>query len=397
MSEVPKWLSMDIDEARERVLNPRNRETVMRVLAALDQWRTMSVQQLEALTDISGFAKGDVSLLSAMWNAGLLEICVLGAAFRKGPRDRDGILLRPTKKTVMHTEFAETLSYAEWVSMTAGLDLDADRQYARHNILAAEFALRISEFGNVGMVLGEKLSSMAMLAYSGVGADVPSSGAAGSSDLTLIRPDGLRIAVEVTATVSGGWFYDKVEKLVRTLHRRPLAETGLCVLFVVAPRRDETEAHPRQVMKKVKRDVQKAVQAYPGHALDPTAARVGVVSWTDLFPAEGEAAPDFGMLPVERPVGAGYIGNADDESVWVRSHFLNPQSVPFSPHDTRKMTAVFGNGAGLRGVPHVFRRKPSWKLMSDLVSKRAGLLHLVGGGRQRGGVKAPGIPERMLF
>ncbi|MGI0522147.1 hypothetical protein ABY45_16370 [Microbacterium maritypicum] len=302
-SPHPPWLRMSAEDARSRVLSVRSREHVYRVVAALDQGRTMTVEQIEALTDISKFAAGARSLLSAMWNAGLVELCQLGPMFQPGPRQRDGFLVRPTKLGAVLHELEDQMSYPEWLSTTAGMPFDSDRQFARHNVLATELGLRMAEFGNVGTVLGEKLSSMSLLAYAGVGDQVPTTGASGGSDLTLVRSDGLRIAVEVAASVTGGWIYDKVERLVRVLHRRPLARTGLCVLFVVAPRRESVSQAPREVLRKVKQDIQKAVRAYPGRHGDLTANRIGVVSWADLFPDGTTAVADLRKLPIERPTG----------------------------------------------------------------------------------------------
>lgn len=397
---APKWLMMSTEEARDRVLSSRNRESVYRVVAALDQWRTMTVEQLEALTDITQFAYGNVSLLSAMWNAGLIELCQIGAMFDPGKRVREGLLLRPTRPGPVLRELEERMSYAEWLSTTAGLPFDADRQFARHNVLATELGLRMAEFGNVGTVLGEKLSSMAMLAYSGVGDPVPSSGASAGSDLTLVRPDGLRIAVELTASLSGGWMYDKIARLVQVLHRRPLAKTGLCVLFVVAPRRESASAEPREILRKVKQDIQKAVHAFPGKVTDPTSARIGVTSWSALFPDGETAVSDLRKLPIERPTGSGYIADLDAENVWERAHFLDTASVPFTPDSTETMTAIMPNAAGLRGVPHAVRsrterphfaarntRAQGFDVIPDAPGRHSG----------RGAAAATKLPARLVY
>ena len=394
---APFWLKMTAEEAAQRVLSPRNRETVLRVIAALDQWRTMTVEQLEALVDIAGFATGDRSLLSAMWNAGLLELCEMGSLFRSGPGHRNGLLVRPARPGPVLREIEDQMTYAEWVSTTAGLPFDFDRQFARHNVLATELGLRMAEFGDVGAVLGEKLSSMSLLAYSGVGDPAPTTGASGGSDLTLVRTDGLRVAVELTASISGGWIYDKVERLVRVLHRRPLSHTGLCVLFVVAPRRESVSQEPREVLRKVKQDIQRAVHAYPGKATDPTAARIGVASWADFFPDDESAVTDLRRLPVERPTGPGYIGDPNGENVWERAHFLDPVSTPFSPDRPDVMTAVLGNAAGLRGVPHALRtgRRPS---MTDVSMRRTGLdVVSTASDVGRGAVGAAKLPARLTY
>ena len=400
---MPLWLRMSEEDAHARLFAPRNRESIFRVIAALDQWRTMTVEQLEAVTDITKFTFGDRSLLSTMWNAGLIELCEMGALFRPGDRHHEGLLVRPTRPGPILRELEEQMSYSEWLSTTAGMPFDSDRQFARHNVLATELGLRMAEFGNVGTVLGEKLSSMSMLAYAGVGDPVPTTGAANGADLTLIRNDGLRIAVEVTASLGGGWIYDKVEKLVRILHRRPLSHTGLCVLFVVAPRREAVSLEPREMLKKVKKDIQKAVHAYPGKHTDPTAARIGVVSWPDLFPDGESAAPDLRKLPVERPTGPGYVGDPGAENVWERTYFLDPVSVPFTPDNPDAMTAIMANAAGLRGVPHAVRtghKRPVFADMNvasagfDVIGQVEGTKPLDGG---RGAAGAPQLPKRLVY
>lgn len=402
-SVAPSWMTMPKDDARARVLAPRNRENVYRAIAALDQWRTMTVEQLEALTDIRKFAAGERSLLSAMWNAGLVELCQMGAMFLPGERVRDGLLIRPAKPGSLLHEIEAQMSYAEWLSTTTGEPFDADRQFARHNVMSTEFGLRMAEFSNVGTVLGEKLSSMARLAYDGVRDPVPTTGASGGSDLTLVRTDGLRIAVEVTASVHGGWFYEKVERLVRILHRRPLAHTGLCVLFVVAPRRETVSQAPREVLRKVKQDIQKAVRAYPGKHSDPTAARIGVASWADLFPDADSASADLRMLPVERPTGPGYLGDPEADNVWEWARYLDPSSVPFTPDSREMMTAVIDNSAGLRGVPHAVRTsrtRPSFAERNvaergfDIIGQVEGTKSLNAG---RGAAAAPKLPERLVY
>lgn len=397
-AKAPKWLDMTEDEARRRMLLPRNRELIMTVLAVLDQWRTATVQQVRAMTQILDLTEGSVSLLSVMWNAGLIEICELGGAgFGTGIRDRDGLLVRPARPGDALREFTATLSYPEWVSMTAGLAMDADRQFSRHNVLAVEFGLRVAEHSPAAMVLGEKLSTTDLLAYSGLGLPTPA-GVHGSSDLTIVRDDGLRIAVEMTASLAGGstGFFNKVQRLVTLLSRKPLADSGLCYLIVVAPRRDGNVTDAEAV-RTVKRAVQKAVDAFPGTYTDPTAARIGVVSWVDLFPSDRTAVSDFWKLPVERPAGRDYVGDPDDDKAWSKGFFLDKTSTPFAPADPAWMTAVIGNSRGLRGIPHHLRKQENRPHLNDLVVRRHGWGHLTRGVSGRGATGAPTLPPRLAY
>lgn len=253
---------------------------------------------------------------------GLVEICQMGAMFLPGERVREGLLLRPTKPGELLHKIERQMSYAEWLSTSAGMPFDSDRQFARHNVLATELGLRMAEFGNVGTALGEKLSSMAMLAYTGVRDPVPTTGTAGGSDLTLVRTDGLRIAVEVTASVHGGWFSEKVERLVRILHHRPLARTGLCVLFVVAPRRETVSQAPREVLRKVSRTSKRQCgltqESTPIRPLRASASSVGRNSFptasTRLLTSvnsrlNAPPGPATSAIPAERTYGTGHTSS----------------------------------------------------------------------------------------
>lgn len=349
--ERPPWLRMETSYARRRVFAARNRETVLRIIAALDQWRTMMVQQVEALTDTTGIAGGYTSLVSALWNHGLIELCATHAAFTRTV-NRQTLLLRPAQSSEALQTFSETISAEEWLTVTAGLPLDGDRQYARHNTLATEFGLRLAEHAKVGMALGEKLSSMALLAYAATGAAAPPR-THNSADLTVVRADGLRIAVEMTANL-GPRLRSKVEHLVRVLDDRALAQTGLTVLFVVAPRQDGATTSAA-MSRAVKWEVQQAVHRFRGSHLAPTHSRVAVTRWEDLFPAPGMVVDDFARLPAERPTGPGFLGEREAPGVWQREHLLDPEALPFSPEDSSAMLRVIRNGRSLRGVPHALR------------------------------------------
>ncbi|SIT72560.1 hypothetical protein SAMN05880545_1073 [Microbacterium sp. RU33B] len=365
---MPAWLKMSAEEAKERVYARRLWEDVLCVMAALEQWRTMTVQQIEALTNISGITNGRTSLLTALWVHGLIEVGSPTSDLAASTLDRNMLLLRPARPSAAKKEFEEYLSYAEWVSVTGGRGFSTDRQYARHNLLASEFGLRVAEHGQVSMVLGETLSGMDLLAYTGCGIDAPTTGAQNGADLTLVRTDGLRVAVEMTASKSGSAFNDKVEKLVAILHRRSLEATGLCILFVCAPRQDASRGEAGEVERKVKRAVQRAIVNYPGTALHPTAARVAVARWDRLFPGDGIVA-DFGSLPMERPTGM----RGGTGQIWEPARLLDPRSVPFTPDNPAAMSAVVTNAGGLRGVHHSLRVTGGRPVLADISLAAAGL------------------------
>lgn len=344
---LPSWLRVDEADARRRVLLTRNRETVMRVVAALDQWRTMTVQQLEAHTDRLGLADGRSPILAALWGAGLVDVCIMGV----GPVDRASVLVRPGVSAAGFAELERSLTVAEWLSITAGLPLDSDRQYTRHNVLATELALRLAEYGHVGTVLGEKLSTMALLGWESLGEKAPAT-VHSAGDLTIVRPDGLRIVVELTATRGAG-SNGKVARAVRVLADRGY-EAGLAVLFVVAPRAESTTSSATMAMQ-VRRELQAAVRAVPGYWRAPTRERVAVVEWEELFPAPEVVVDDFGLFPAWRPTGPG-LRDGSDSDVWERTPLLDRAALRYEPADPAAMRRIVKSSCGLRGVPTAARR-----------------------------------------
>lgn len=342
--DAPSWLRMEKEEARARVLAPRNRERVLRVLAVLDQWRTATVEQVEALADVDGLTRGRTSLVSSLWNAGLVDIGRWGYTWGAIP-PREQLLLRPAGDPDAVAELAAELGWADWYSVTANLGLDAARQYARHNVLATEFGLRMAEHGQVAMVLGEKLSSWELLVRPVPGAPDLQQGSQSAADLTFIRPDGLRVLVEMTATAND--MDAKALRLARLLHQRPMAWSGLTAVFVVAPRHDKDDRTLAD-FRTVTRAVDAAVRKWPGMVGDPTAAKIGVVTWRALFPTADTVRQDVGLLPVMMATGP-------SEARWQSTHMLDPAEFPFSPKDPDGIRAVIRNTAALRGIPHALR------------------------------------------
>lgn len=83
----------------------------------------------------------------------------------------------------------EFVSHSKWLSQ---FGVNAHHSKKANGVVMSMWSswdLRMAEFGNVGTVLGEKLSSMSMLAYEGVGDLAPTTGAGGGSDLTLVRTE----------------------------------------------------------------------------------------------------------------------------------------------------------------------------------------------------------------
>ena len=77
-------------------------------------------------------------------------------------------------------------------------------QCDRHNVLRADLALRAAEHLPFSGILDEKLAAVDPLAGSGIGKSAPNADNR-RADGVIIRPDGMRIALEIAATASR-WF-----------------------------------------------------------------------------------------------------------------------------------------------------------------------------------------------
>lgn len=340
-----RW-NVDPVVALERVTSPRNLGVVVEALGAINQWRTLSVEQLAELTGeprLGVLDRRGQSLVAAMFAAGLIDYGIPVTPLRRRVDLHPGsVLLRPSTGAAFSRVIAPLLTHEEMVRVTGGLDFRQGRQADRHNLLATELGLRAAGECEVSSVLGELLSSVELLAYEGLGRVVPR-GLQSAADLTLVRPDGLRIAVEVTATV-GDRFKRKVETWARTLADTSFDSSGLVVLFLEAATPERAESPGRSVMYDIRQAVKGAARRYPGTAADRVAHRIAVASWRDYFPSRWESGSAFVPLSAERPTGVG-------ESVWSRVDLLDPFDLEFSPSTPESALAVVANSRALAGTP----------------------------------------------
>jgi hypothetical protein len=349
LAKLPARLTMTDEDALRVLRSNKTRGARLSALAACDQWRTLSGEQLAAMSGWSTLASTTSTVLTAAFTAGVLDLGEFANPLRRGANADRSRLVRPTRSLKFEELIAPDLSYQEWVSVTGGSPWDFRRQYDRHNLISTELGLRVAEFCEVGTVLGEKLSTADLLSWSGLGrtGECRDNRAA---DLTIVRQDGLRIAVEVTAS-AGDDFAAKVRRWAQVLSSNSLASSGLVVLFVeAAPPGNGARASSRQrrVIEEVTKQVAKVVMEFPGTAGDRVAARIGVARWEDWFPATHTAEPGFVSLDAIRPTGP--PGHR-----WEPVSFLDPFDLEFDPHDPDAMGAVITNSHMLLGVPHWLR------------------------------------------
>lgn len=362
---LPKTMLRDQETAQRLVLAPEGWVGRLRMLGSVDFWRTLSSEQAAVVT-------GDLTVLDfqrrvplPLFQAGLLDVGAFSGVVRntKLPAPRTAVY-RPSNTTVFDRRLAPHLTFPEWVSVTGGQPWSSASQFDRHNLLAAELGLRLFEYGDVGTVLGEKLSSIELLAGSGLGRRLPFPDRR-SADLTIVRGDGLRIAVELTATTTGR-FREKVERWARLLADRPLADSGLVVVFVIADPIERHGAAGKNNRNAAATVINQMCRQHPGWAGNRVAERIGIADWQEWFPARHVLSQHFLDLRCLTPSGP-------PDRLWQQQRWLARDTTgahvkPFDPSPSASdFTAVIGNVQSLAGIPYWARDPQSgirmWQLM----------------------------------
>ncbi len=359
IGNYPNELVQDQRASIEQVLYqaPRSTHTLsmrMAMLGAVHGWRTCNTQQMAALTGNGDMAKPTSKVAAAFFSAGLVDLAnpsqtrrgapihnVDSAAAVRGSRffGVDSIF-RPGRVEAFRL-LADRLTWAEWIAVTGGQPWAPGGLHDRHNLLATELGLRLAEYAEIGTVLGERFSTVDLLTGSGVGR-APVVGDQRAADMTVVRPDGLRIAVELTASISPH-FDRKVERWVELLAYSPFELTGLSVIFLVAQPLEDADAS--KFRNRTYQAVMRAVRKHPGVSLDPTALRVGVASWREWFPSSHTVSEAFLTMRAHRPVDG-----------WSDADFLDPTSMRFKPKYPAKLLGVIDNASMLGQTPHWLRR-----------------------------------------
>lgn len=393
--KLPASFRTTPDDAWRRFESDSGWQTKLDVLGAIDTWRTATAEQLAAITGHDEIATGRHSITNDLFAMDAVEVGLVSDALHRGPKSSRVHLFRPGRPSAAIDQIAERLTYPEWVSVTAGSGFEFTRQFDRHNLLATELGLRVAEFCRIGTVLGEKLSTVDALAFSGWGQEPPTSDSQRAADLVVVREDGLRIAVEITAS-RGPSLTSKIDRWAQTLSRRRLSDNGLIVLFIVAGVPDSSMHTTAAIMKSVRHQITTSGRMYPGPHNDRTVDRMFVVAWDDWFPKRGSTTGDFVSLNVERNVGP----------TWEPTSLL---TLPYSPSAGLDPQAVIHNSSGLRSVPY-WLRKPQRPVLWQTTMASAGFTsipHLEGltdKGRvraefasPRGTARAPETVPRLRF
>jgi hypothetical protein len=344
LGTLPHYLHLDSERAWKHIRGPAMNR-YLDVLAVLDVWRTATSEQIAALTGHTSLANGRSTIYADLFAAGLIDVGIFSNALNTTLDATRANLYRPSRSNTFDRQLRPHLTYAEWVSVTGGYPFESGGQYDRHNILTTEMALRATEMAEVAAVLGEKLSTWDLLAHSGCGYP-PAVGRARHADATIIRTDGMRIAIETTASFTGA-FEAKARRWAELLSNKRLADTGLTVIFLVAARPDQISS--TAALTDVRKKLAAAVRDHAGVDFDRTAEKLMVASWTDWFPQAGHTTPQFATLDAYRPTGP--AGNP-----WEPVSALDVIDLPFQPATTFNPHAIINNLSMLRSQPARLRR-----------------------------------------
>lgn len=357
-ARAPAALLGDPDEALDRRLAGRRaQQATLDILGALDQWRTATAEQVAALTGVRGIT-GRSGTLDDLFAARLIDLGKVGTVRT----------LRPSASVTFDREVRPRLTYPEWVSVTGGLPFDSSRQYTRHNLLATELGLRLAEYAEVEAVLGEKLATHELLGHTGIGHVAPERPTLTGADLVVVREDGLRIAIEITAS-RGSAFAEKVRRWARLLHQRRLAESGLVVVFLTADHPDKPAGRRWNTRNGAMRSVLAATREFPSINADRTAARIGVADWREWFPERGVMSSAFLDMEVD-------VATGEPSSPWERRSFLDQFDLTFEPKHQGSFLDAIDNMAALRGNPHWLRSRRTATEVADAMVAYSDYAHL---------------------
>ena len=319
-------------------------QQALTVLGCVNAYRTVSAQQLGWLLGDESVGSGDrARLLWDLFSLGLIDIGLTASPVDALEFSASARLYRPAKTRAFAELIEPRATFEQWASVTAGIGYESASQYDRHNVLTTELLLRAAEWLPIAAIAGEQQSDLETLAYTSVGGVPPRiAQLQRAADGVLVRPDGVRIAIELTAS-TGTSFQAKVERWARVLHECRFDDTGLVVVFVTAPRSGRSSSGQRPIQQQVQRTVARTVDAIRGTDTDRTRDRIAVASWESWFPSPGEVSHEFLSLQAARATGA------DRSNPWVPVRLLDEMAVR-TPRSAslRSSIAVL---AGLRSQP----------------------------------------------
>lgn len=346
--ELSLWDAMNSILGSPRHRDPYGFPIHLAALGVLHSWHTVTAEQLAAFVGDGRLAGDNAGPLTMGVAAGLYDIGQLPRSDSGSDTDAATLSVYQLNDDVRRRGvFLDKLSWMQCLAVTGGQGTGVGPRTDRHNILSAELGLRAAELDVVYAVLGERFSRHDQLASARV--QMPPRAGARAADLTVVRSDGLRIALEVTSNTSRG-FRSKVRASVRLIADSELDEWGPVVIFVLAvpPCGERWQKRRRRLRKVVEREICRAVRDIPGTSFDHSAARIAVVDWTEWFPTPRTATSAFKELAAHRWV--------PERQAWEQVAFANARSFSFEPTDPVAGLAIIENAKYLGQSPLSLRR-----------------------------------------
>lgn len=354
-----KEMQLTSSEALEKLLHGYNWKEKLACWAVLDSWRTVTAEQMAAITGRSYLADENGSTVAASFALGLMDIGAFPNPLATRTAQRAAVY-RPGNAEAFDV-IAPRLTWPERLSVTGGQEWSNVGLHDRHNILATELCLRAAEYLPLGAVLGEKFATTELLAGSGLGKELKGTFNR-RADGVLVREDGLRVAIELTAS-TGPAFQNKVRKWAELMTQRPLETSGLTVLFVAAPHPDRT-AGGKDPRAGIYRTLAEVLRSFPGTGEDSPAARIGIANWEEWFPGRHLMSEAFFTLKADFA-----LNDAKGPDKWASRELLG--DYPFTPWETFDATAVIENAPLLAATPYWMRAGDHTQLIGS-PSSRAG-------------------------
>ena len=339
-----------------RELWTNRRDTRLAAAGAVHLWRTLTAQQLAAVTGNRAAARED--FMAPAFHAGLVE---RGTFLHElaGPGDaRHNRLYRPGTVEAFD-KFADELDYHQRIGVTAGQPWTGGGQYDRHNVLATELALRVAEYCDVATVLGELLARLDLLSTDTRRTEHS------TADAVLVRPDGHRIAIELTASY-GENTGRKIDKWARILSDVDTRRIGLSVVFVDAVNPDRPRKKITAAYRALRSAVGRAALGTADAVRRGVPRRMAVARWQEWFPAARSCSTAFLTLAASRPTGP-------HTQRWQPVNLLDPFDLEFAPADPDAGQPLIRNSRHLLGVPAWMRENTPPVFYSSALLAHAGV------------------------
>lgn len=309
--------------------------------AVVSMWNCLNAQQMAAMTGYATWARmrsGAVpDSAQQLWAHGLIES---GKMPYRRPLP-SAVRLGPSKH---FSAVSDALSMSQWLSVTGGVPPRRTTGSTRHDMLAAELALRVAEYCDISSVIGESLGLLSHVTNT-------EGGGFRRADAVAVRPDGLKICFEMTGHPGG--VMEKIDNYVEALSR--CVDRSTAVVFVNASR-----APKRTVAfngRRVRMAIAKRVLEDPAARAARLSERMFFVDWSDWF-GMNSIISDFAMLPVWRMDKSMTKPSSDLNGPWRRLNIGDVDATPWAPGSDESInrTARLISGAHtLWGVPSFLR------------------------------------------